>query len=187
MRLNSFRVAYGGTLLVLLALGLPGCDKLPEAVNKQVNQVQQNVNKAVETVKQPLLPEAGIDLATVPPLKASTCYVRWEAPRGGRRGVLSLSSSQDAGSEVFPAIYAWATLDASNLADVNGQTIPAEMFARRDASGAVLRSPRGEPVQLKLSKMEGGNLLVEVMRGTLVDQETNAVTTVGGRFVGRLP
>lgn len=179
----------GAICLALLSLMLAGCDppKLPDAVNQQVKNAQQHVNQAVENVKQQVLPEAGIDLAAVPPLKSSTCYIRFEPPRGGRRGVLSLSSSQDEASETFPAIYAWASLDVNTLSEAQGQTIPAEVFARRDAKGPVLRSPPGEPVQLKLSPAEGGNLLVEVMRGTLVDQETNAVTTLGGKFTGKLP
>jgi hypothetical protein len=179
----------GAACLALVAIVFAGCDtpKLPDAVNQQMKNAQQHVNQAVENVKTQVLPEAGIDLAAVPPLKSSTCYIRFEPPRGGRRGVFSLSSSQDEASETFPAIYAWATVDVNTLAEAHGQTIPAEVFARRDAKGSVLRSPPGEPVQLKLTPADGGNLLVEVMRGTLVDQETNAVTTLGGKFTGRAP
>lgn len=176
----------GGVLTVVAVVGCSDL-RLPEAVDKGVQNAQQQVNQAVETVAQQVVPTAGVELTLTPPIKNSVCYAEWIAPAEGRPGVLTLSTYQDPeAGELYPSIFAQVRTDVPNAKDLVGKTVPADLYVRRAIDAPVLRSPRDEPVMLKITSLDGGAVTAEVVKGSVVSLDTNEAAPFLGKLSGKL-
>jgi hypothetical protein len=174
-----------GPLVLLAPLG---CDvvKVPEAVNKGVQQANQHVQQSVETVKNQVLPP-GIELTTTPPIKASTCYGAWLPPTLNRPAVLTLASYREGSAMTYPTIYARVKAVSPSLDELKGKTVEAELlYVQRSAEEPVLQAPRTEPVQLKIDSVQGKTVVATVVKGSLVNAETGDVAPFLGKLTAEI-
>jgi hypothetical protein len=105
---------------------------------------------------------------------------------GGRPSVLQLQSYRDAAQESFPSALVRAQVSASTVAELKGQTVPAELFVQPQKDGPTW-STRGELVQLKIVSVEAKTLTAEIAGGALIHDGTGASQAVKGTLQAVLP
>ena len=126
-----------------------------------------------------------MDLTLDAPLKANACYVKFIPSKTGRPSVLQLQSYRDAKQESFPAAFVRAQVSAANLTQLNGQTVPAELFVQGQQDGPTW-STNKELVQLKIMLSDEKNFSAEVVAGSLFNSNTGVSQAVKGVFKGAL-
>jgi hypothetical protein len=183
--------------MVLLPLftGCSGCDssQVVQQAKETANQVTQTVTETVDKTQNQAKEQLGmvgssevaLDPAVGAPVKAPACYAAFTPPTGGREGVLTLRSYREAEKETFPSFYLQATTPAATLAELAGQTLPAQMFVKPSVDGATWHTTPAAPVQLKIVSIDK-QVTAEVIGGSLASTDGKP-TKASGKFVGVLP
>jgi len=120
------------------------------------------------------------------PLQISACYASFSHLKAAGSGVLQLQSYRDAQHESFPSVLVRAQCSAGTLAELTGQTLGAQMFVQSQQNGP-LWTATAQPVQLKITAIEGKLLKAEIAGGSLTQSATGASQPVTGAFEGVLP
>ena len=127
-----------------------------------------------------------MELTLDAPVKTGACYVQLLTIPGGRPGILQLQSYREAAQESFPSAFVRAQVTVGTVAELKGQTVPAELFVQSQKDGPTW-STRGELVQLKIVSVEAKTLTAEIAEGTLINDGTGASQAVKGTLQGVLP
>lgn len=190
----------GAGAVLLLAL-LAGCGKedmanLTNSVTDAASQVKQSVAEA--TTSQPVTdataaakavlgPAGSMDLTLDAPLKVNGCYVQLIASPAGRSTVLQLKSYRDSekAKEPFPSVFVRALVPTGTPAELNGQTVSADLFVMKEKDGPVWFT-RAAPVKLKITSIVDKQVSAAIESGELFNTATLATVPVQGTFSGEL-
>ena len=163
--------------------GVQSVKDTAQQVSKDVSGTAQGVtDKASQAVELAGTMKLTIDQ----PLVISACYASFSRLKAAGVGVLQLQSYRDAQHESFPSVFVRAQCSAGTLAELAGQTIGAQMFVQPQQDGP-LWTATVQPVQLKITAIEGKVLKAEIAGGSLTQSATGASQAVTGAFEGVLP
>lgn len=182
------RMAISSPLLLFV---LAGCEKAATEIPKietppVVQQIQQQVNNTVETVKQTAQVAGKLELNVGGPLQTGGSYARL-ITMGGRDSILQITSYNDVSNEQFPSVFVRGRVGATTAAHLLNKQMYAEVFVQRVANGPVLSTAPGRPAQLKISRVEGNVVTGEFLPGsTLIDSQTRTEVPVSGTFISTL-
>lgn len=193
------RLAWGTIILAVTGCGGKSISELATDVKQaatqaasqatgKAEQVAQNVTQAAQnvtgTVSENLALAGSMELTLDAPLKTNACYVRF-LTFNGRPSVLQWQSYREASQETFPSVFGQAQVSAAKVAELAGQTIPAELFVQPQQEGPVWCTQR-EPVQLKIVAVDPQAFAIEVVGGALVNARSGARQPVKGTLRGVL-
>ncbi len=161
-----------------------------QSVKDKAQEVSQDVAGAArgmtDTAAEAVELSGTMKLTIDQPLEVSACYVSFSHLQAAGAGVLQLQSYRDAQQESFPSVFVRAPCSAGTLAELTGQTIGAQMFVQPQQNGP-LWTATAQPVQLKITSIEGKLLKAELAGGSLTHSVTGASQAVTGTFEGVLP
>jgi hypothetical protein len=161
-----------------------------QSVKDTAQQVSQDVTGAAQGVtdkaSQAVEMAGTMKLTIDQPLEISACYASFSHLQAAGAGVLQLQSYRDAQQESFPSVFVRAQCSAATLAELAGQTIGAQMFVQPQQNGP-LWIATAQPVQLKITAVDGKSLKAELAGGSLTHSVTGASQAVTGAFEGVLP
>lgn len=161
-------------------------DKAADMAGKAKDAAQDAAQNVTGKATEALNLAGSMDLTVDAPLKTDACYVKFIPAKTGRPSVLQLQSYRDAKQESFPAALLRAQVSAADLAQLNGQTVPAELFVQGQEDGPTW-STTTDLVQLKITALDDKNLSAELVAGSLLNANTGASQAVKGVFKGVLP
>jgi hypothetical protein len=202
-RTRSRIVGWLSLVLVSVATGCGGksvsdlASSVKDAASQGVQSVKdtaQQVSKDVAGTAQGVTDKASqalelagsMKLTIDQPLEIPACYASFSHLQAAGAGVLQLQSYRDAQQESYPSVFVRAPCSASTLAELAGQTIGAQMFVQPQQNGP-LWTATAQPVQLKITAVEGKILKAELAGGSLTQSATGASQVVTGVFEGVLP
>jgi hypothetical protein len=196
----------------LLALGtLAGCDfsGWTQSAQDAAQQAQQTVTETIETVQTEVQEQTGQaggaefkleaeatadSTGSTPPTvaaptneKSTACYVLFTLQQDGRSNVLALQSYKHAERETFPSFYIHAQVEAATLAELAGQTVPAQMYLKSRESGPTLFTPSDAPLQLKIVAVEETRVTAEIVGGKLLSSTDSVTRDISGQFTAVVP
>jgi hypothetical protein len=194
-----------GIPMAIAVLGMAGCSgsdvkDLASSVKEAASQGMQSVSETAQQVKDDVSEAArgatdtvseGLDLAgsmnlvVNQPVQVGACYASFVPAGAGREGVLQLQSYRDAEGESFPSVFVRSQCAAASVAELAGQTIPAQMFVQLQQDGPIWHAEL-EPVQLKITSVQDKLLNAELAGGTLLDTGSGTTQPVQGSFQGVL-
>ena len=161
-----------------------------QSVKDTAQQVSQDVAGAAQGVtdkaSQAVEMAGTMKLTIDQPLEIPACYASFSHLQAAGAGVLQLQSYRDAQQESFPSVFVRAQCSAGTLAELAGQTIGAQMFVQPQQNGP-LWIATAQPVQLKITAVDGKLLKAELAGGSLTHSVTGASQPVTGAFEGVLP
>ena len=153
---------------------------------KAAQNAAQTAQNATGKASEALALVGSMELTLDGPLKTNACYVKLITSADGRASVLQMQSYQNASQESFPSALLRAQVSAANLADLNGQTIPAQLFVQAQKDGPTW-STQQELVQVKITVVDAKNVSAELAGGSLLNASTGASQAVKGTFKGVVP
>lgn len=199
--MNSSRPTRLMTLAVLSALAcLGGCGKkvsdLASSLKETASSVAGKAEEAAKNVAQSaqnITGKAGealdlagsMELTLDAPLRTSGCYAKFIVSQAGRGNVLQLQSYRDASQESFPSAMIRAPVSAAKLAELQGQTVAAQLYVQAKEEGPAW-STQQELVQLKITAVDEKTVSAELVSGTLQNAASGASQPVKGVFKGVL-
>lgn len=163
-----------------------GVQKAQQSLNEGMAQAKDSAATAAGTAQEKLQLAGSIALGTDGSFKTSGCYARFIAPTAGRPGVLKIQSYRDGASEEFPSVFLRATVAAAEPAALVGQTVDAQMFAQAQSDGPVWFAGAAAPVKIKIVSVDKGQLVAEIVEGTLVHSEGGTNVLAVGKIEGSL-
>jgi hypothetical protein len=179
-----------------LVIAAAGCsDKVVEQVQQTATQVKESVTNSVdsaqtgmkEQLKMVGSSEMTMDGTPAGAVKTPSCYAVFTPATGERGSVLLLQSYRAAEKEAFPSFYVHAAVTGSSLAELVGQTVPAQMFVKPTAEGPTWYTTPAASVQLKITAFENQQVTAEIVGGTLARTDGSTTTNATGKFIAVLP
>jgi len=156
-------------------------DKAGQAAKSVTQSAQDVAGKAGETVGL----AGNMDLTVDAPVKVGACYTTLIVSQAGRGNVLQLQSCRDPAQEAFPSALVRAQVSVASVAELQGQTIPAQMFIQVQKDGPTW-STQKELIQLKITAVEPKAVSAEVVSGALINAASGASQPVKGVLKGVL-
>ena len=160
-----------------------GLDKARETAGDVSQSVTDSAKDAAGSLGETMGMAGSFELNVGQPLKTEACYVRCIALGADRPAVLQLQSYQHAEKESFPSVFAQATVASVDVAALSGQTVEAQLFIKPQPNAATFYT-REAPVQLKITAIEEGVVIGEILGGSVCASDTSQPTPVSGRFRG---
>lgn len=162
-----------------------GVDKVSETVSETAAEVQDTVQDATDTVSEGVGLAGSIDMTLDSPTQVGACYAKFVQPASSRPGVFQLQSYRDAADESFPSVFVQAQVSAATVAELTGQTLPAQMFVQSTQDGPTWHTET-DPVQIRIGAVEDELVSAEIVGGALVNAATGASQPIQGTFSGVL-
>lgn len=188
-------------LIFLLPFLVAGCssEKLNELANKAKQTVSEQADKITDTVKEKtgvatdaakeqLALAGSCELTLDAPLNTSACYVSFLPQGSGRPSVLQLRSYRDAAQESFPSVFFQTQVKAGGISELQGQTLPGELFIQKAQDGPVWSCKAGAHVDLKVvsTSADGKQVSAEFVGGSVSSSQSGSDQTVTGKVTGVL-
>jgi len=194
-------------VVALVALGIPwiiGCDtdvgelttsikdaategveKATQTVSESAKEAKETIQDTTATVSEEVGLAGSIDMTLESPIQIGACYVEFVQPTSSRPGVLQLQSYREAASESFPSIFVQAQVSAATVAELVGQTLPAQVFVQTTEDGSPWHTET-DLVQITIVSVDGRMVSAEVVDGTLLNANTGDKQPIQGSFRGVL-
>jgi hypothetical protein len=190
-------------LAACVALGTLGCDSskvsdlagsIKDAATEGVSQVSEKAEQVAgsvtettremtDTVSENLALAGNMELTLDGPVKTKACYTRFIPSVAGRTSVLQMQSYRDAEQQSFPSAFLRAQVSASQLPELAGQTVAAQLFVQPEADGTIWYTDT-DLVQLKIVGVDEKQVTAELVEGSLLSTSGDAEQAVKGTFTG---
>jgi len=180
---QSSRIVVAAGMLGLLGCGdakLPTLDEVKQAASDSVESVQERAETAVAGVRT-----GSIEIALDAPLKVAEGYARVARFSGNRPGTLQITSYADPVREKYPSVFLRADLPSGPATPLAGQTLQAIVYVQPVNGGPVWQS--AAPVEVRIAEADEKIVSGEIVRGEMVNTETEVTVQLSGKFTAVLP
>lgn len=189
------------TPFLLLPYVAAGCssEKLNELANKAKQTVSEQADKITDSVKEKtgmatdaakeqLALAGSCELTLDAPLSTSACYVTFLPQGSDRPSVLQLRSYREPAQESFPSVFFQAQVKAGGISELQGQTVPGELFVQKAQDGPIWSCKTGTHVDLKVvsTSADGKQMNAEFVGGAVSSSQSGADQPVTGKVNGVL-
>lgn len=182
---GSARLAWWlAGVVALLGCGeakMPTLEQAKQAVSESVEGVREQAETAAATV----LPTGSIELTLDAPVKTEEAHAHATRFSAGRPGLLQITSYEDAAGEQYPSVLLRAELPAGAAASLAGQTLQAQAFIQPTNGGPIWQSTA--PIEIRVTAADDATLTGEIVRGEMVNLDTEIKIQLSGKFTAVLP